>query len=57
MVLAWFGVNESVIRKAEDIAGQRYVILLTDMYAAAIRPKDAAGAHNAISPLCSLTVP
>lgn len=51
MVPAWFGVNENAIRKAEDIAGQRYVILLTDMYGATIRPKDTAGARDAVSPL------
>ncbi|ATU72385.1 hypothetical protein SXCC_04391 [Gluconacetobacter sp. SXCC-1] len=51
MVPAWFGVNENAIRKAEGIAGQRYVILLTDMYGATIRPKDTASARDAVSPL------
>ena len=51
MVPAWFGVNENAIRKAEGIAGQRYVVLLTDMYGNTVRPKDTAGAHDAVSPL------
>lgn len=51
MVPAWFGVNETAIHKAEQIARQRYVILLTDMYGAGIRPRDTAQARAAVSPL------
>ncbi|GCE88572.1 dienelactone hydrolase [Komagataeibacter diospyri] len=53
MVPAWFGVNANAIRKAEGVAGQRYVVLLTDMYGATIRPKDTAGARDAVAPLLS----
>ncbi len=51
MVPAWFGVNDNAVRKAEQIAGQRYVILLTDMYGATVRPKNAAEARAAVQPL------
>ncbi|GBQ88608.1 dienelactone hydrolase [Acetobacter nitrogenifigens DSM 23921 = NBRC 105050] len=53
MVPAWFGVNDTAIRKAEDIAGQRYVILLTDMYGETIRPRNSDEAHAATKPLLS----
>lgn len=51
MVPAWFGVNENAIRKAERIAGQRYVILLTDMYGATVRPRNTEQARDAVRPL------
>ncbi|MCE2574255.1 dienelactone hydrolase family protein [Komagataeibacter sp. FNDCR2] len=51
MVPAWFGVNANAIRKAEQIAGQRYVILLTDMYGATVRPRTTEQARSAVSPL------
>ncbi|NHN84221.1 dienelactone hydrolase family protein [Acetobacter musti] len=51
MVPAWFGINDNAVRKAEQIAGQRYVILLTDMYGATVRPKNAAEARAAVQPL------
>jgi dienelactone hydrolase len=53
MVPNWFGVNDDAVSKAESIAGKDYVILLTDMYGASVRPQpghaDQAGA--AVKPL------
>jgi dienelactone hydrolase len=53
MVPNWFGVNDDAVKKAESIAGKDYVILLTDMYGANVRPQpghaDQAGA--AVKPL------
>ncbi|WP_323991466.1 dienelactone hydrolase family protein [Nguyenibacter sp. L1] len=51
MVPNWHGVNAIAIDKARMIAGQDYVILLTDMYGAAIRPRDDAQSMAAIRPL------
>jgi dienelactone hydrolase len=53
MVPNWYGVNDMAVQKAEMIAGKDYVILLTDMYGANVRPQqgnaDQAGA--AVKPL------
>lgn len=53
MVPNWYGVNDVAVQKAEMIAGKQYVILLTDMYGANVRPTvgnaDEAGA--AVKPL------
>jgi dienelactone hydrolase len=45
MVPNWYGVNESAINKAKNIAGKDFVILLVDMYGSGVRPKtpDEAG--------------
>ncbi len=53
MVPNWYGVNEAAIKKAELIAGKDYVILLTDMYGANVRPEqgNAAQAQAAVKPL------
>ena len=53
MVPNWFGVNDAAIRKAEGIAGKDYVILLTDMYGADVRPTPgkADQAQAAVKPL------
>ncbi|TAL75272.1 MAG: dienelactone hydrolase family protein [Rhodanobacter sp.] len=53
MVPNWFGVNDAAIKKAEDIAGKDYVILLTDMYGASVRPTPghADQAQAAVKPL------
>ena len=53
MVPNWYGVNEAAVRKAETIAGKDYVILLTDMYGASVRPEqgNAAQAQAAVKPL------
>lgn len=53
MVPNWYGVNEAAVKKAEMIAGKDYVILLTDMYGAKVRPQqgNAAQAQAAVKPL------
>ena len=53
MVPNWYGVNDQAISKAEMIAGTQYVILLTDMYGADVRPEqgNAAQARVAVTPL------
>lgn len=51
MVPNWFGVNDAAIKKAETIAGKRYVILLTDMYGQGVRPADMTQAQAATKPL------
>jgi len=51
MVPNWFGVNDTAVEKAKMIAGQDYVILLTDMYGEGTRPKSDAQAKTAVGPL------
>ena len=53
MVPNWFGVNDEAVKKAEMIAGKDYVILLTDMYGANVRPQldNAEQAQAAVKPL------
>ena len=51
MVPNWYGVNDAALKKAEMIAGKDYVILLTDMYGADVRPTTNAQAQAAVKPL------
>ncbi|CAM5348182.1 dienelactone hydrolase family protein [Rhodanobacter lindaniclasticus] len=51
MVPNWYGVNEAAVKKAEVIAGKDYVILLTDMYGASVRPTSNDQAQAAVKPL------
>ncbi|AGG90315.1 MULTISPECIES: dienelactone hydrolase family protein [Rhodanobacter] len=53
MVPNWYGINDVAVKKAEMIAGKDYVILLTDMYGADVRPQpgNAAQAQAAVKPL------
>lgn len=51
MVPNWHGVNGIAIDKARMIAGRDYVILLTDLYGASVRPADDAQAQAAVRPL------
>lgn len=53
MVPNWYGINDSAVKKAQMIAGKDYVILLTDMYGASVRPQQghAAQAQAAVKPL------
>lgn len=53
MVPNWYGVNDAAIRKAEMIAGKEYVVLVTDMYGAKVRPQvgKTEQAQAAVKPL------
>jgi dienelactone hydrolase len=53
MVPNWYGINDAAVTKAEMIAGKDYVILLTDMYGASVRPQqgNAQQAQAAVKPL------
>jgi dienelactone hydrolase len=51
MVPNWYGVNDAAVKKAGMIAGKDYVILLTDMYGAAVRPTSNSEAQAAVKPL------
>ena len=53
MVPNWYGINDVAVKKAEMIAGRDYVILLTDMYGAGVRPQpgNASQAQAAVKPL------
>jgi dienelactone hydrolase len=43
----WMGMNANQIALAKQIAGEDYVILVTDMYGTAVRPKNADEAGKA----------
>ena len=47
MVPNWMGVNASAVERAREIAGQRYVVLVADVYGKDVRPANAqeAGAQ------------
>lgn len=51
MVPNWRGVNASAVAKAEQIAGDDYVVLVADVYGKNVRPKDNDGAAAASKPL------
>ena len=51
MVPNWRGVNASAIAKAEQIAGDDYVVLVADLYGKDVRPQDNAAAAAASAPL------
>jgi dienelactone hydrolase len=51
MVPNWYGVNDAAVDKAKGIAGDRYVILLADMYGKDIRPDGDKAAQAAVKPL------
>ena len=51
MVPNWRGVNASAIAKAEQIAGDDYVVLVADVYGKNVRPKDNDAAAAASKPL------
>ena len=53
MVPNWYGINDAAVQKAEMIAGKDYVVLLTDMYGASVRPQqgNADQAQAAVKPL------
>ncbi|MCP1373928.1 dienelactone hydrolase family protein [Dyella lutea] len=51
MVPNWYGVNAMAVKKAEMIAGSRYVILVTDLYGEGVRPTSNDQAEVATKPL------
>jgi len=51
MVPNWYGVNAAAVKKAEQIAGKDYVILLTDVYGEKTRPTTDSQAQAAVKPL------
>ena len=51
MVPNWRGVNASAVAKAEQIAGDDYVVLVADVYGKDVRPKDNDAAGAASKPL------
>lgn len=51
MVPNWRGVNASAVAKAEQIAGDDYVVLVADVYGKNVRPKDNTEAAAASKPL------
>jgi dienelactone hydrolase len=53
MVPNWLGINEAAIAHARELAGDRYVVLLVDMYGASLRPDDFEAAGKASSSVLS----
>lgn len=51
MVPNWYGVNDIAVKKAEMIAGKRYVILVTDLYGEGVRPTNDTEAGATTKPL------
>lgn len=51
MVPNWRGVNASAVAKAEQIAGDDYVVLVADVYGKSVRPRDNTEAAAASKPL------
>src|SRR3954471_19870919 len=47
LVPNWMGINAANLKQAEEIAGQRYVIFVADMYGKTVRPKDMGEAGKA----------
>ena len=48
MVPNWYGANAAAIEKAKRIAGNRYVILVADVFGAGVRPKNSEEAGATI---------
>lgn len=44
MVPNWLGVTDAAVKQAVEVAGQKYVILVADVYGVANKPKDRDGA-------------
>ncbi len=47
----WMGVGAGAEEIARSVAGQRYVVLLADLYGQAVRPRNAEQAGAAMTPL------
>lgn len=48
MVPNWMGVSEESIARAREIAGNRYVVLVADVYGKGVRPADKAQAREQV---------
>jgi dienelactone hydrolase len=48
LVPNWYGANQAAVEKAKRIAGDRYVILVADVFGAAVRPKNSEEAGATI---------
>jgi dienelactone hydrolase len=48
MVPNWMGVTEESITRAREIAGNRYVVLVADVYGKGVRPADKAQAREQV---------
>lgn len=49
MVPNWLGINDTAIARAKEIAGERYIVLLADMYGKDVRPQNFDEAGKASS--------
>lgn len=51
MVPNWLGPNEANLEQAKLVAGDRYVVLMADVFGVDVRPTNAAEAGQAVAPL------
>jgi len=51
LVPNWFGVTDTAVERAAELAGQDYVVLVADVFGQDIRPKDSDEAASTITPL------
>lgn len=47
MVPNWMGPTKDSLKKAQEIAGQDYIVMMVDMYGVDVRPKDSSEASAA----------
>ncbi len=47
LVPNWMGINAANLKQAEEIAGQRYVVFVADMYGKSVRPTNGGEAGKA----------
>jgi len=51
LVPNWFGVTDTAVARAIELAGQDYVVLVADVFGQNVRPKDSDEAAATITPL------
>jgi len=51
LVPNWFGVTDTAVERATELAGQDYVVLVADVFGQTLRPQDSDVAANTITPL------
>jgi len=51
LVPNWFGVTDTAVERAAELAGEDYVVLVADVFGQNLRPKDSDEAANTITPL------